>query len=284
MPVSIALPSEPPFSKDRCARAVAARRLLATLADQATAPMPVACSSQPAVGGAAARTATGAAPVISAREVTAVTLRSFPLFADTSEDALRSVARRSVLRRTVRNGCVVHAGERTDFVYLVLSGTLNVLVSDEAGREVILSVLGPGESFGEMEALDDEAHSATVMAVTPSVLVVLAKTEFKRCLREHFDVSRYVMRKLIQRLRLADRRIESLALLDVTGRVVRLLQDMAETLGDRQVVTCRISKQDIAKMVGASREMVSRVFKDLALRGLIGESDGRFVLLGPARP
>jgi CRP/FNR family cyclic AMP-dependent transcriptional regulator len=222
--------------------------------------------------------------MVTAHEVTAATLRTFPLFADASEKTLLSVARTSMLRRTGRNGCVVRAGERTDFVYLILSGTLNVLLSNAAGREVILSVLGPGELFGEMEALDDDAHSASVMAVTPSVLVVLPKTEFKRCLRENFEVSRHLMRRLIHRVRLADRRIESLALLDVTGRVVRLLRDMAETLGGRQVVTSKISKQDISKMVGASREMVSRVVKDLVLRGVIGESDGRFVLLDLARP
>ena len=227
---------------------------------------------------------TAMVPVVMGHEVTAATLRTFPLFADMPEQSLQGVARRSMLRRTGRNGYVVRAGERTDFVYLILSGTLNVLVSDAAGREVILSVLGPGELFGEMEALDDEAHSASVMAVTPSVLVVLAKTQFKRCLRENFDVSRYVIRRLSQRLRLADRRIESLALLDVTGRVVRLLQDMAETLDGRQVVASKISKQDIAKMVGASREMVSRVVKDLVLRGLVGESGGRLVLLDLARP
>jgi len=218
------------------------------------------------------------ASMIPPHEVTAATLRTFPLFADTPEQALQAVARAAMLRRVGRNAHVVRAGERTDFVYLILAGTLNVQVSDEEGREAILSVLGPGEMFGEMGVLDDEARSATVMAVIPSVLVVLAKSDFKRCLKENFDVTHYVMRKLIQRLRMADRRIESLALLDVAGRVVRLLRDMAETLGGEQVVVRKPSKQDIAKMVGASREMVSRVVKDLELRGLIEMGEGRIVL------
>ena len=209
--------------------------------------------------------------MIPAHEVTAATLRTLPIFADTPEEALQAVARVSLLRRVGRNVQVVRAGERTDFVYLILSGALNVLVGDEEGREAILSVLGPGELFGEMGMLDDEVRSATVMAVTPSELVVLAKTDFKRCLKENFDVTHYVMRKLIQRLRMANRRIESLALLDVAGRVVRVLRDMAETADGEQVVTGKICKQDIAKMIGASREMVSRIVKDLELRGLIGE-------------
>ena len=132
--------------------------------------------------------------------------------------------------------------------------------------------------FGEMGVLDDEARSASVMAVIPSVLVVLAKSDFKRCLKENFDVTHYVMRKLVQRLRMADRRIENLALLDVAGRVVRILRELAETPGGEQVVPRKLSKQDIAKMVGASREMVSRVVKDLELRGLIETGSGRIVL------
>ena len=86
------------------------------------------------------------------------------------------------------------------------------------------------------------------------------------------------MKNLIQRLRMADRKIESLALMDVYGRVARLLLDMAENVGGQQVVTKKISKQDIAKMIGASREMVSRVMKDLQVQGLIEETDGKVIL------
>lgn len=215
---------------------------------------------------------------ITGHSITPATLRLFPMFAATPPDALETIARVAILRRVARNAHIVRAGEPTDFVYLVLSGNLNVQVSDAEGREAILSMLGPGELFGEMGVLDDEARSATVMAVTPSVLIVITKTDFKRCLQENFDVSHYVMRKLIQRLRTADRRIESLALLDVGGRVVRLLQDMGETAGSEAMRTRKISKQEIAKMVGASREMVSRVLKDLQLRGLIDEDEGRIVL------
>jgi len=217
-------------------------------------------------------------------EVNTAILRSFPMFADTSEESLKFVARACMLRRVARHAYVVRAGERTDFVYLVLSGSLDVFVSDEEGREAILSVLGPGELFGEMGVLDDEARSATVMATTPSVLLVMAKADFKRCLRENFDVARYVMRRLVHRLRMADRRIESLALLDVAGRVVRVLRDLAESMGGKQVISRKLCRQDIAKMVGASREMVSRVMKDLELRGFVEEIDGRVVLHELSRP
>ena len=211
-------------------------------------------------------------------EVTAALLRSLPIFARTRHDALDAVARTALLRRVARSAQVVRAGEPIDFVYLILAGSLNVQVNDVEGREAILSVLGPGEMFGEMGVLDEQTRSASVVAVTSSTLVAIGKTDFRGCLQSNFDVTEYVMRKLIQRLRLADRRIESLALLDVTGRVVRLLREMAEPVGDRQVVSRKPSRQDIAKMVGASREMVSRVIKDLEARGLIEENAGRIVL------
>jgi CRP/FNR family cyclic AMP-dependent transcriptional regulator len=129
-----------------------------------------------------------------------------------------------------------------------------------------------------MGVIDDTPRSATVVAATPSDLVVIAKSDFKRVMQENFDVSLYIMRNLAHRLRAADRKIESLALLDVYGRVARLLLESAEKVGDELVVTKKITKQDMAKMIGASREMVSRVMKDLQTQGLIEESNGRVVL------
>lgn len=223
---------------------------------------------------------TAKAREITAQAVAVATLRSLPIFADTPEHALQALARVSMLRPVDRNCEVVRAGERSDFVYLVVSGRLNVSVSDEEGREAIVCVLGRGELFGEMSVLDERACSATVKAAIPSVLVVIAKTVFMRCLQANFDVAYYVMRTLSERLRVANRRIESLALLDVSGRVARVLLEMAEPVSGKQVVTRKTSRQDIAKMVGASRERVSRVVKDLELRGLIEEIDGRIILCG----
>lgn len=211
--------------------------------------------------------------------VTVDALRSMPIFEALSVERLVPIARVAVFRKVPRGSAVLHAGDRTDFVYFILSGVLKVLVSDEEGREVILSNLGPGEFFGEMGVLDDNPRSATVVANTPCELIVISKADFKRCLAENFDVSLYIMRSLVKRLRSADRKIESLALMDVFGRVARLLLEMAEEDKDGQLVVRRkVSRQDIAKMIGASREMVSRVMKDLQQQGLIEEGDGGILL------
>ncbi|MBL8468396.1 MULTISPECIES: Crp/Fnr family transcriptional regulator [Methyloversatilis] len=200
------------------------------------------------------------------------------MFSGLPDSSLEPVAKVANMRRVPRGSIVVRAGDKTDFVYLVLSGSLKVLVSDEEGREVILSMLGPGELFGEMGVLDDNPRSATVVTVVPSDLIVIAKSDFKRVLQENFEVSMFIMRNLVARLRTADRKIESLALMDVYGRVARLLLEMADDVNGEKVVNRKISKQDIAKMIGASREMVSRVMKDLHLQGLIEETNGKILL------
>ena len=206
-------------------------------------------------------------------------LRALPVFEMLDDDSLIPLTRVAMLRTIARHTVVLHAGDRTDNIYFVLSGVLKVQVSDEEGREVILSLLGPGELFGEMGALDDNPRSATVLAVESSQVVVIGQAEFKQCLAENPDVSLFIMRNLTKRLRVADRTIESLALLDVYGRVARLLVEAAETVDGRKVITHKLSKQDIAKMIGASREMVSRVMRDLTTQGLIHEQDGQLILV-----
>jgi CRP/FNR family cyclic AMP-dependent transcriptional regulator len=205
-------------------------------------------------------------------------LRSVPLFASFSEEPLRLLAtvvtRRSVARSTI----IMAAGDPTDSLYIVLSGRLKVMMSDADGKEVILTILGPGEFFGEMGLIDDAPRSASVVAIESCELLAITRRDFKKCLAENLEMSMAVMRGLVRRLREADRKIGSLALLDVYGRVARLLLDMAETVDGQKMVTKRLPKQDIAKMIGASREMVSRVMKDLQMGGFI-EMRGSTIVL-----
>lgn len=201
--------------------------------------------------------------------VSTLLLRNVPLFAVLPESQL-ALLTSVVSRKTFpRGSTVMAAGETTESLYVVISGRLKVMMSDDEGREVILAMLGPSEFFGEMGLLDDSPRSATVVTVEACELLILAKKDFKRCLLENFEMAMTVMRGLVKRLREADQKIGSLALMDVYGRVARLLLDMAETIDGEKVVTKKLAKQDIAKMIGASREMVSRVMKDLQTGGFI---------------
>jgi CRP/FNR family transcriptional regulator, cyclic AMP receptor protein len=210
--------------------------------------------------------------------VSTAVLKAVPLFASFPEDQLRMltvvVTRRSLPRSTT----VMASGDATDSLYIVLSGRLKVMMSDAEGKEVILSILGPGEFFGEMGLIDDAPRSASVVSIEACELLSITKRDFKKCLAENFEMAQAVMRGLVKRLRDADRKIGSLALLDVYGRVARLLLDMAETVDGEKIVTKRLPKQDIAKMIGASREMVSRVMKDLQMGGYIEVRGSNIVL------
>jgi CRP/FNR family cyclic AMP-dependent transcriptional regulator len=201
--------------------------------------------------------------------VSTLLLRNVPLFAMLQESQLSLltsvVSRRSFARGTT----IIAAGDVTVSLYLVISGRLKVMMSDDEGREVILSMLGPNEYFGEMGLIDDSTRSASVISLEMCELLVLSKHDFRKCLSENFEMAMTVMRGLVKRLREADRKIGSLALMDVYGRVARLLLEMSEMIDGQHVVTRKVAKQDIAKMIGASREMVSRVMKDLQVGGYI---------------
>jgi len=201
--------------------------------------------------------------------VSTTVLKAVPLFSSLPDEQLRMlipvVARKAVARST----SVITGGDATDSLYIVISGRLKVMMSDAEGKEVILTILGPGEYFGEMGLIDDAPRSASVVAIEPCELLYISKRDFKKCLADNAEMAMAVMRGLVRRLREADRKIGSLALLDVYGRVARLLLDMSETVDGEKIVTKRLPKQDIAKMIGASREMVSRVMKDLQMGGFI---------------
>jgi CRP/FNR family transcriptional regulator, cyclic AMP receptor protein len=213
-----------------------------------------------------------------ATTVSTAVLKAVPLFASFPEDQLRMLTTMVARRSATRSTTIMAGGDATDSLYIVLSGRLKVMMSDSDGKEVILSILGPGEFFGEMGLIDDEPRSASVVTIEPCELLYISKRDFKKCLLENSEMSMAVMRGLVRRLREADRKIGSLALLDVYGRVARLLLDMAENVNGEKVVTKRLPKQDIAKMIGASREMVSRVMKDLQTGGYIEMRGSNIVL------
>jgi CRP-like cAMP-binding protein len=186
----------------------------------------------------------------------------------------------SVVKRRFRRGeIVVEHGKKSNALFILLTGRARVLTADSRGREVILAVLQSGDYVGEMSLIDNEPHSATVRAEVQTDMLILGRAEFARCLPENSSLSYAIMRGLVQRLRSADRQIESLALLDVYGRVARTLLDMSEMDGEIKVIRNKVSRQDLAKVVGASREMVSRVMKDLEGRGMVQTQENGWVVI-----
>ncbi len=207
-------------------------------------------------------------------------IRRVPLFSMLTPSQAESVADAVIKRRFKRGELIVEQGKKSNALFIILTGRARVLTTDARGREVILANLAPGDYIGEMSLIDNEPHSASVRAEVQTDVLMLGRVEFARCLPENTSMAYAVMKGLVQRLRHADRKIESLALMDVYGRVARALIEAAEPDADGQlVIRDKVSRQDLAKMVGASREMVSRVMKDLEERGYIETLANNSVLI-----
>ena len=197
-------------------------------------------------------------------------IRRVPLFSTLTPSQAESVAAAVVKKRFKRGDPIVEQGKKSNFLAILLTGRARVVTADDRGREVILATLQPGDYLGEMSLIDNQPHSATVRAEIQTDALLLGRSEFARCLPENNSMAYAVMKGLVQRLRHADRKIESLALMDVYGRVARVLMEFAkEDANGQWVIPGKVSRQDVAKMIGASREMVSRVIKDLEDRGFI---------------
>ena len=197
-------------------------------------------------------------------------IRRVPLFSMLTPTQAESLAGAVGKRRFKRGEYIVEQGKKCDSLFIILAGRARVVVTDRRDREVILATLHPGDYLGEMSLIDHEPHSATVEAEVQTDALVLGGDDFNRCLLENNSIMTAVLKGLVQRLRSADRKIESLALMNVYGRVANVLLDSAVPTADNiRIIRDKISRQDIAKMVGASREMVSRVMKDFEEQGFI---------------
>ena len=197
-------------------------------------------------------------------------LRRVPLFSMLTASQAEAVSGSVVKARFKRGESIVEQGKKSNALSIILTGRARVMTTDSRGREVILANMHPGDYIGEMSLIDNEPHSATVRAEIQIDVLVLGRLEFAKCLSENSSMAYAVMKGLVQRLRHADSKIESLALMDVYGRVAKaLLEFSSPDAQGNAIIRDKVSRQDLAKMVGASREMVSRVMKDLEERGFI---------------
>jgi CRP/FNR family cyclic AMP-dependent transcriptional regulator len=196
-------------------------------------------------------------------------LRTIPLFKDVSDDDLRVMEAVAIEKSYPKGHVVLTEGEVGDSLYTIASGRVKVFIGDEDGREIILKILGPGDFFGEMSLIDSQPRSASVSTLEASTFRVLSHQDFEMCLERAPRIGSTVMQALAKRLRDADRKISTLALMDVYGRVANTLLELAINSNGKLIVGEKLSQQDIANMVGASREMVNRILKDLSDRGYI---------------
>lgn len=202
-----------------------------------------------------------------------------PAFEGLGDAELRALLDLATLRSLPRNTILVAEGDETDAIHLILAGRVKIFLSDTAGKEVVINIQGPGEYYGEM-SLEPGGRSASVMTLEPCRIAAVKMADFRAFLLRHPEFQHVLVRKLIRRVRALTRHVHDLALLDVYGRVARTLLDMAEETPEGvKIIRHKVSRQDMAKVVGASREMVSRVMKDLEERGVIETQENGSVII-----
>ena len=205
-------------------------------------------------------------------------LRSIPLFEGVAEAELHALAECTVTRSYPKQAIIVSEGDDTDSLYLVLAGRVKVYLSDEAGKELILAIKGPGQYFGEM-VLDSQPRSASVMTLEPSQFAILSRADFKAFLLRHAEVALQLIENLIRVARGLTHNVRSLAMLDVYGRVARILLELAvDQGGGKLVIPEKLTQKDIAARVGASREMINRILRDLTTGGYVTLEGGRITI------
>jgi CRP/FNR family cyclic AMP-dependent transcriptional regulator len=194
------------------------------------------------------------------------------------ESFVQALVARGTARSFPKGAIIVHEGEHSDSLYVILSGTVKVYLADDSGKELMLNTQGPGEYFGEM-ILDDGPRSASVMTLEPCRMAVVSRDQFRQVLAEDVDGTVALVRSLIHRVRELTKTAGTLGLLDVYGRVVKLLTDLAVPVDGRMTIPYKLTQQDIASRIGCGREMVSRISKDLKAGGYLSNDDGHIVIL-----
>jgi CRP/FNR family cyclic AMP-dependent transcriptional regulator len=195
-----------------------------------------------------------------------------------ADPLVRELAQRGQVRSIARNTVFINEGDRGDSLFVILSGRVKVYVADADGREMVLDIHGPGDYVGEM-SLDGRPRAASVIAMEPTVCSVLTRDALRAAIAANPEVAMNLIGTLIDRARVATENVRNLALMDVYGRVARLLLSLAVEQHDgKLVVPERLTQQDIADRVGASRDMVSRIFKDLTTGGYVTVVDRQITI------
>ena len=208
--------------------------------------------------------------------------KKLSLFAELDDRELAVIAGVAKTRRYAKDDVIFHADEMGDVFCVIREGKVKITMISPEGKEIILAMMGPGEFFGEMALIDDAPRSATVIALEPLDVVTIWRTDFLQILQDNFSITRKLLSELSKRVRRMSLRIESLATMDVYGRLARFFLDLAtqqgKVLDNGYVAVTRPTHQAIANMIGTSRETVSRLIHELMRQDLL-LSEGKTVYL-----
>jgi CRP/FNR family cyclic AMP-dependent transcriptional regulator len=204
-------------------------------------------------------------------------LENIPLFSGLSKDALAEIEHHGSIKTYKKNTVIISQDDDTNSLYVILSGSVKVYISGDDGREAVLNHQHAGDYFGDLALIDSQPRVASVMTVESSRFMIISRDDFMQCLSKNPEIALNLIKPLTSRIRMLAQNVSSLALLDVYGRVARtLLQEAKEEGG--VLMTDKLTQQEIAGMVGASRAMVSRIMKDLKAGGYISLEKKRITI------
>ncbi len=210
-------------------------------------------------------------------------LENVPLFCSLNNEHLGLLYKAGNVKQFKKNFTIFHQSSSGDTFFVVVSGRVKITLLSEDGKEIILSILKEGDFFGEMSILDNEIRSANAIVIEDAVMFFLNRSQFQKLIATNSDIVGKIIKEICARLRSADQKIGSLAFLNVYGRVIWLLQQFAHEQGQKTKKGIRMlnapTHQEIASMVGASRETVTRVIKLLKDNRTIINYQDREVLM-----
>lgn len=186
-------------------------------------------------------------------------------------------------RRYPAKSVIIYAGDHPDVLYYIVKGSVSVLIEDENGREIVLAYLNKGDFFGEMGLFDDSARSAWVRTKSECELAEISYTRYRQIAEQDTKILFELASQMATRLRKTSQKVSNLAFMDVTGRVARTLLDLSQepdAMTHPDGMQIKITRQEIGRIVGCSREMVGRVLKNLEEQNLVYVKGKTIVVFG----
>ena len=210
-------------------------------------------------------------------------LEDVAIFSGLNPTELELLEHHMVTRSFKKNTIIINEGDEASTFFIIITGAIKVFLSNEEGKEIIINAQGPGDHFGELALLDGAPRSASVITTEKSTIGVISKEDFHNVLSRNTELALNLIRELTRRVRFLSDNVRTLALMDVYGRVAKVLLGMAQEEDGKMVINNRPTQQDIANHIGASREMVARILKDLSTGNYI-TIDGKRLIINEKLP
>ncbi len=209
-------------------------------------------------------------------------LKNIPTFSEVPEAALSTLADSATRKSFPKNSLVIMEGDPAGPLFIILTGKVRVHLDSEAGKSITLSIQKSGSYFGELALLDDQPRSASVSTLEPTLCALIPRNAFMNWLQAHpEDAALGVMRGLTRRIRILTDNVRGLALFDVYTSLSKRLHELAIVENDELVIREKISHQELANQVGSSREMISKIMKDLSQGGYLAVQGKTVHILKP---